>query len=831
MLSSVVGNILGVLGEANYAATNTYLNSLATSNKNNSTHFVAVCPGIIGDVGIIAENDDAKKLLGRQGFQEMRSHDVIALVHYALSEEAKRSGCTEVTSGYRYQSFVQAGRSDALSNSFFSHLLQNANESRGSTVRKSTESIESLMANAKSREDAEAIVAQALASKIRTLVAQSEEEISTKQRVTDLGIDSLVLVELKNWITQTIKVRLQDPEIFDTGSIADLAVLLAERSPLVSQSASSNSTPSDGAEKPQVVKGESDHVRTDSAVDESELPKQPLPELDSSLELWLTVVRPGLSDKDYAEAVRLVEDLRRPGGQGRKLQARLTALACDPSVDNWQEELYNKFHYLKMRTPLVPQQNFAGTHYINRQQSAAERAAIIATAAHEFQQHLEGGKVNHQIDRGRKLEKNQYQWLFNTTRQPQRGEDVVKKYPDNNYLVALRRGWVFKIKLGLPLPVLKGHFQRIIVSRCEPASLVGVLTTDDREVWADNREILQCASEGNAEWLQTIEAAAFVICLDESMPETAGDRGHLFLQTGFNRWSDKTMQFVVCDNGMSATIGEHSMIDGYAARRLNSFIQDALESYSKTETADGHPETTLALEPFSFDLGADLERRIIASQDRLDQRTALNEFTAFEVSSVGSNFFRRHKIPPTAGVQVAIQLASRKYFGFNPFAHETVGQAHFKKGRIEVGHTVWAETRRFCEAAMNDMTSKGQLRQLYFNATKVQTNNLMRSTQGHGIDRHLLSLEWSVRDGETMPELFTSKVYTESRPKWFMTDCLESGVLEAHYIPAFQGGLWVHFEVDPEKVRFSLWAPVGEGLRFERHLEESASMVRAILDG
>lgn len=530
------------------------------------------------------------------------------------------------------------------------------------------------------------------------------------------------------------------------------------------------------------------------------------------------------------KAKGLVDELRKPGGQGRKLQARLAALASNPDVDNWQEELYNSYHYLRMRTPLVPLQNFANTHVCAKLHAPAERAAIIASACHRFYHQLEGGSILPQTDRGRKLDKSQYRWFFNTTREPRKGEDVMMQYPDNKYLVAFRRGRMFQVDLEVPFATLQSLFQTIIDSRCEPPSWVGVLTTDDRDLWAADRESLQNASAKNAEWLRKVEAAEFVLYLDDAKPATARERGHQFLQTGFNRWSDKTIQFAVCDNGYSGTIGEHSMIDGYAVRRLNAFIQDALQNHTNNAANGSLPDVT-APESFAFDTTAELEQRIVAARTELQKRAAGHECTAFETRAISSAFFGNYKVPAISGVQMAVQLASRKYFGYNPVAFETAGLAHFLKGRIECSHTVWPEVKRFCNAVHDETASKEALREMLFSAVKTHANCLLRSTQGYGVDRHLLSLEWSLREGEEVPEFFRSDVYQASRPKMLMTDCLEGGVHEAHYLPAYPGGFWVHFEVEGDRVRFSTWGKVGEMERWEEYIKEGAEIVRAILEG
>lgn len=833
MLSSIVGGIVGSLAEANYAAANAYLNALARSQTNSSCRFIAVCPGVVEDIGVVAGDEKARKILERQGFLSMTAQNVIGLVDYALSEEGTRRGCNEIVSGFDRQSIQQGDHSDTWENPLFSHIPQMESDQLASSSEKATESIESSLARAATREDAEAVVSHAIAVKIGTLVALGEEEIDESRSVADFGIDSLVVVELKNWIAQVFQSRLHNVEISDAPSIVHLARLIGAKSPLLASKPSSESAPEPISHISFPINVEPDSGYTSGAEKEEIVqPMQPLPDLDSSLEHWLTAVRPGVSDEDYEKARSLLEDFRKPGGEGRKLQGRLAALANDPLVDNWQEDLYKRFHHLKLRMPLMPQWNFSGTHFNTQPHSAAERAAVIANACITFSRKLDSGDVDPEIIREQRMSTSQYQWFFNATREPQKGEDVMRKYPRNDYLVAFRHGRAFKVDLDVPIAVLKARFQQIIDSPCSPESWVGVLTTDDRDAWAENRKLLQEVSPANAEWLHLIEAAVTVIYLDDAKPETPRARGVQFMHAdGFNRWCDKTVQFVVCDNGWSGTIGEHSLIDGYGIRRLNSFIQEAIGSHIPSHEETGVPDTTQSLDSFAFDTTPELERQMLRAQQELRQRAYMNELAAFETRAVGADFFRRHKIPPKSGLQMAIQLASRKFFGYNPLGHETVSLAHFLKGRVEINHTLWPAVKTFCDAVAEQSMPKEALRELLLEGIKAHASNLMRCTRGQGIDRHLLCLAWSVEEGEEMPEFLESEIYQASRPRYLMTDCLETGVLEAMSLPAALGGLWVHFEPEDDKVRFSIWGPVGEVDRVEGYVKESVELVREILEG
>lgn len=59
-----------------------------------------------------------------------------------------------------------------------------------------------------------------------------------------------------------------------------------------------------------------------------------------------------------------------------------------------------------------------------------------------------------------------------------------------------------------------------------------------------------------------VEAAAFLVCLDDTAPTTPEGRiKDMMMLEGFNRWVDKSISFVVCQNATSGTYVEHTMID------------------------------------------------------------------------------------------------------------------------------------------------------------------------------------------------------------------------------------------------------------------------------
>lgn len=125
---------------------------------------------------------------------------------------------------------------------------------------------------------------------------------------------------------------------------------------------------------------------------------------------------------------------------------------------------------------------------------------------------------------------------------------------------------------------------------CLPAKppMVGILTAEPRPVWAKDRETLMMDEE-NRRNIELIEKALLLLCLDETLPTTfnatefAGasksfyftdcgrdetNMAHQMIHGGgsvnntANRWFDKTMQIIVCNDGSWGLCYEHSTSEG-----------------------------------------------------------------------------------------------------------------------------------------------------------------------------------------------------------------------------------------------------------------------------
>ncbi|KAF7860820.1 hypothetical protein EAF04_008338 [Stromatinia cepivora] len=818
MLSSTAG-MLGMISQANYAAGNNYMDTLAQNKRvagDPTTNFISIDFGPIDDAGIIADRTRAKEGMVRRGFVLIKLKEVLALISYAISQSAKKEKSNQFVLGFDYKSITESDNTDTLQNPMFSHLLRHSSRQSVKEDKSPIQSIQTLIVAAKDTSKIELMIAKEVARKMSNLVAMDYEEIELE------------------------RTKLQASEISDATNIMALAGIVASRSALITKNLPSQTPESDDL-RTKPAQRESEIVEQKKENEIITLPKQPLPDLDNSLSQFLDSLLPVLTSEEYARYENYVTEFLKPEGFGRKLQARLSEVAQDPKVENWLSEFYANSMFLKGRRPLVPWLNFFATHFMSPvPHTAAERAAIISNAAFRFKRELERGEVGYGYYNEQPISKDAYQWFFNATREPGNPQDFMRRYPGNDYLIAFHKGHAYKISVpdldeATCYSALRDAFQIILDTDQKPESWVGVLTHDTRDRWADIRTELQALSKENETWIHDIEASAFVVYLDDVQPQHASERGPHFLHAnGFNRWSDKTIQFSICDNGISATIGEHTMLDGVTFLRLNDFVTKAIMTFNPQNLANTSlqpaPVITVS-ESYTFKTTPVIEEHITRIRAQLKSDTSRVEFRAFEIPTLNRELFRQHKCPPNSGFQLAIQLAVRQYFGHNPAAFEPISLNHFHKGRIDVNHIMRPSISNFCAVAADTKIPTAELRGLFFDAARIHASNVITTSRGHGFDRHLFALEWSIREGETVPALFTDPTYrSKRRPPQIMTNCIVGEALEGGDFFDHPNGVSVTYETKDEFTKISIWGPIGQVDRFIEVLEESCKDIRAIME-
>ena len=509
---------------------------------------------------------------------------------------------------------------------------------------------------------------------------------------------------------------------------------------------------------------------------EDSLPRLPVPTLEETSKRYLKSVHPLLNRSEYESTKKVVEAFVKSGGIGEKLQKRLLARRDDPKHKNWIYEWWNDAAYLTYRDPVVPYVSYFYSHRDDRRRrNPAKRAAALTAAVLEFKKQVDGGTLEPEYMRRLPISMESYQWMFNACRKPAKPADYPVKYDpkENNHFAVVRKNQFFKVvhEVGgkqLNTSELEASFRRIY-EKAERVPAVGVLTSENRDIWADAQSTLLSAHASNATALQTIESAAFLVCLDDASPVTLEERSHQYWHgDGSNRWFDKPLQFIVNENGTSGFTGEHSMMDGTPTHRLNDYV-NMLITTNKLDFDDPSIRSDLPEPvPIKFHVDDKVKAEIQRASTDFENVIGLHELRVQAYQGYGKGLIKKLKCSPDAYVQLIIQLAYHKMYGMNRPTYESATTRKFQQGRTEACRSLSEDSVAFCNAMADPDVSAEECVKKFRTAVDTHVKNILDACEGKGVDRHLFGLKNCLEQGEEIPDIYKDKAFAYSG-KWYIS--------------------------------------------------------------
>lgn len=488
--------IVGKTGQANYSAGNAFQDAFAHAHAGKShTRYISLNLGAIDGSDAITSLPIRQQELMRQGAILVKFEELFKVLEYAMGPQAALDNCVQSIMGFDRQSMETVQDTFGLSNPMFSQVPYLSDQNSSSNGASDKVDTEKAIRQAASIAEVEEIITQAIAEKFALFMDRAIEDVNLDQSLAAFGLDSLVSIELKNWMVRTFHVTLQTSEIADALSVVALAKTITSRSKLVSDEMRGSPTSSDELEEAPVEQAATEQVSGPNHDFEccryaKDLPKQPLMDLDEALGMISSSTRHFATEEEYTNLCQAIERFGQPNSTGRQLYSQLVNMASDPKVDNWMVDFLTDASFLKKRFPMVPLSSFFATHHDSATpHPQAERAALIATTAFRFKEAVDAGSLDPHWYFHIPSCMDSWQWLFNTTREPHLEVDRMQKYPGNDYCVVLRRGHVFKVALrdgsgAVSYSTIKTHFEAILESVQDDGFWTSILTNDNRDSWA-----------------------------------------------------------------------------------------------------------------------------------------------------------------------------------------------------------------------------------------------------------------------------------------------------------------------------------------------------------
>ena len=225
MLSSTSG-IIGNASQANYAAGSTFLDAFADYRRSLCLPGVTIDLGVILGAGYVAENQELASQLDRQGFEGTRTEELMQLIEVAVLDPPIKSQSGHIVTGLGTWSESSHG---AFASPIFSNFrrmalsLGHGAEDKTQTGR----SIREQLRKVRSLDEATEQICESIIAKISSLSMTPAEKISKTKPMSDYGMDSLVAVEMRNWLFKEMDTAIPILELLANQPLLSLAAKVA----------------------------------------------------------------------------------------------------------------------------------------------------------------------------------------------------------------------------------------------------------------------------------------------------------------------------------------------------------------------------------------------------------------------------------------------------------------------------------------------------------------------------------------------------------------------------------------------------------------------------
>lgn len=512
------------------------------------------------------------------------------------------------------------------------------------------------------------------------------------------------------------------------------------------------------------------------------LPSLPVPPLQQTCERYITALEPIVEVDELKHTKELLDEFKKAGGIGDRLQSGLEKRASN--TDNWLSEWWVQIAYLEYRLPVVvhsspglvlPRMKFSD------KQGQIRFAAKLIAGVLDFKTMIDNETLPVEYLGGKPLCMNQYYEVLSSCRIPGLKRDSVVNHAKSSHppkhITVVHNFQFFVLDVynndGTPLTVdqLCVQLEKICSLSLETCmEPVGILTTQHRDAWG--KAYLNLINDKtNKESISAIQRSIFTLCLDGAMPQVSDEMYHSCAATQMlhgggsrwnsgNRWFDKTLQFIVGENGACGANYEHAPAEGPP---IVALIDHVVEYTRKLETVQS-PKVPLPVpQKLHFNITPEIKKDIEEAKRNMNILAEDLDMRVMVFGHFGKNVPKLHNMSPDAFIQMALQLAYYRMHQRCCSTYESASLRMYRRGRTDTIRSVSNASAFFVKTfddPSKQNTEKVGAMEKAVKAHRAYTN---MAVTGQAIDRHLLGLKLqAIEEKLPVPDIFKDTAYSKA---------------------------------------------------------------------
>lgn len=236
ILSSCVG-MSGNASQTNYTAGGAFQDAVARNRAARGLPCVTIDLGLVTDLGYLADAGMQKlsdKLEHSDQFRVIREADLHRLIDYGVRVPLRTVRTSQILTGLSGTAVRKQNGHWARELRFAALAADDDRQRQGSQDQQQdgepvTANLAQALAGAQDADEAAALVEKAVVGKVSDMFARPVEEIDPTQPLAKYGVDSLVAVELRNWLVFTTRCDMSIFDLLGAKSLRDLSITVGKR--------------------------------------------------------------------------------------------------------------------------------------------------------------------------------------------------------------------------------------------------------------------------------------------------------------------------------------------------------------------------------------------------------------------------------------------------------------------------------------------------------------------------------------------------------------------------------------------------------------------------